>query len=120
MLDVSNLICRGKSCMCASIFFIKQKTAYEIRINDWSSGVCSSDLRIALEMAAEEPEVRLDVHLGDDMAFAMLATVFGNLGDAIEHQHRRQRELRITRTEKLAVRASQQLLVTEAVLSFDQ
>src|SRR3546814_7110081 len=71
--------------------------------------------RISLEMAAEEPEVRLDVHLGDDMAFAMLATVFGNLGDAIEHQHRRQRELRITRTEKLAVRASQQLLVTEAV-----
>src|SRR3546814_3916401 len=33
--------------------------------------------RISLEMAAEEPEVRLDVHLGDDMAFAMLATVFG-------------------------------------------
>src|SRR3546814_5828078 len=27
-------------------FFFKQKTAYEIRISDWSSDVCSSDLRI--------------------------------------------------------------------------
>src|SRR3546814_355072 len=27
-----------------SIFFFKQKTAYEMRISDWSSDVCSSDL----------------------------------------------------------------------------
>src|SRR3546814_9022008 len=27
------------------IFFFKQKTAYEMRISDWSSDVCSSDLR---------------------------------------------------------------------------
>src|SRR3546814_2502402 len=26
-------------------FFFKQKTAYEMRIRDWSSDVCSSDLR---------------------------------------------------------------------------
>src|SRR3546814_1455702 len=26
------------------IFFFKQKTAYEVRISDWSSDVCSSDL----------------------------------------------------------------------------
>src|SRR3546814_18881036 len=26
-------------------FFFKQKTAYEMRISDWSSDVCSSDLR---------------------------------------------------------------------------
>src|SRR3546814_13303357 len=30
--------------MCCVIFFIKQKTAYEMRISDWSSDVCSSDL----------------------------------------------------------------------------
>src|SRR3546814_2388782 len=30
------------------IFFFKQKTAYEMRISDWSSDVCSSDLNIAL------------------------------------------------------------------------
>src|SRR3546814_18287884 len=28
------------------IFFFKQKTAYEMRISDWSSDVCSSDLLI--------------------------------------------------------------------------
>src|SRR3546814_3607784 len=29
---------------CYSVFFFKQKTAYEMRISDWSSDVCSSDL----------------------------------------------------------------------------
>src|SRR3546814_5763430 len=30
-------------CFCF-VFFFKQKTAYEMRISDWSSDVCSSDL----------------------------------------------------------------------------
>src|SRR3546814_3362024 len=29
------------------VFFFKQKTAYEMRISDWSSDVCSSDLVVA-------------------------------------------------------------------------
>src|SRR3546814_10794254 len=29
-------------------FFFKQKTAYEMRIGDWSSDVCSSDLTLTL------------------------------------------------------------------------
>src|SRR3546814_1444585 len=33
------------ACMCVCVFFLcKQKTAYELRISDWSSDVCSSDL----------------------------------------------------------------------------
>src|SRR3546814_8930412 len=32
--------------MC--VFFFKQNTAYEMRISDWSSDVCSSDLRSPL------------------------------------------------------------------------
>src|SRR3546814_11236614 len=32
---------------CFSFFFFKQKTAYEMRISDWSSDVCSSDLNLA-------------------------------------------------------------------------
>src|SRR3546814_528086 len=32
-------------CYICFIFFFKQKTAYELRISDWSSDVCSSDLR---------------------------------------------------------------------------
>src|SRR3546814_16429758 len=31
--------------MSSFFFFFKQKTAYEVRISDWSSDVCSSDLR---------------------------------------------------------------------------
>src|SRR3546814_2581120 len=31
-------------CYCFLFFFFKQKTAYEMRISDWSSDVCSSDL----------------------------------------------------------------------------
>src|SRR3546814_3644253 len=40
-------------CLCCLrflfFFFFKQKTAYEMRISDWSSDVCSSDLGVALE-----------------------------------------------------------------------
>src|SRR3546814_12064430 len=35
----------GYSVCTCYIFFFKQKTAYEMRISDWSSDVCSSDLR---------------------------------------------------------------------------
>src|SRR3546814_7768107 len=33
--------------MLVLFFFFKQKTAYELRISDWSSDVCSSDLSSA-------------------------------------------------------------------------
>src|SRR3546814_7411976 len=33
--------------LCIIVFFFKQKTAYEMRISDWSSDVCSSDLLMA-------------------------------------------------------------------------
>src|SRR3546814_20207554 len=35
-------------CDMVVVFFFKQKTAYEMRISDWSSDVCSSDLRAAV------------------------------------------------------------------------
>src|SRR3546814_5583236 len=34
-------------------FFFKQKTAYEMRISDWSSDVCSSDLQSRPELIVE-------------------------------------------------------------------
>src|SRR3546814_3346691 len=34
-------------------FFFKQKTAYEMRISDWSSDVCSSDLRAARHLSRQ-------------------------------------------------------------------
>src|SRR3546814_11731944 len=36
-------------------FFFKQKTAYEMRISDWSSDVCSSDLASTHSAAASNP-----------------------------------------------------------------
>src|SRR3546814_1681011 len=33
-------------CVVCFVFFFKQKTAYEMRISDWSSDVCSSDLQV--------------------------------------------------------------------------
>src|SRR3546814_19676099 len=44
---------------CCYIFFFKHKTAYELRISDWSSDVCSSDLRLAGEID------RLTIHTAD-------------------------------------------------------
>src|SRR3546814_4395249 len=44
--------------MCEfGFFFFKQKTAYEMRISDWSSDVCSSDLldRAGLPSGPAEP-----------------------------------------------------------------
>src|SRR3546814_9881445 len=32
-------------CACSFFFVFQQKTAYELRMSDWSSDVCSSDLR---------------------------------------------------------------------------
>src|SRR3546814_4459355 len=34
---------------CCVVFFCKQKTAYEMRISDWSSDVCSSDLGVLVD-----------------------------------------------------------------------
>src|SRR3546814_14195531 len=39
--------------LCSFFFFFKQKTAYEMRISDWSSDVCSSDLHQVLEQVRE-------------------------------------------------------------------
>src|SRR3546814_14172258 len=49
-------------CACFVVFFCKQKTAYEMRISDWSSDVCSSDLaqvgaRVALDRLVEVGEL---------------------------------------------------------------
>src|SRR3546814_4948123 len=43
--------------LCLVFFFFKQKTAYEMRISDWSSDVCSSDLFLGIHAAAGEIEV---------------------------------------------------------------
>src|SRR3546814_4881433 len=52
------------------IFFVKQKTAYEMRISDWSSDVCSSDLEGEDERLAA-PHLRLQAARRGQAAAAM-------------------------------------------------
>src|SRR3546814_5172504 len=53
----------------ASIFLFKQKTAYEMRISDWSSDVCSSDLHVEVVGGLGKRRVRCrsrhELGLGD-------------------------------------------------------
>src|SRR3546814_2427431 len=67
-----------------SLFFFKQKTAYEMRISDWSSDVCSSDLvwrciprcAAAMNAVAQSPQTSAD----ERIAAALVAR--GRLKDA--------------------------------------
>src|SRR3546814_18715250 len=45
-------------------FFFKQKTAYEMRISDWSSDVCSSDLGAAYAQALAASGIEYDMLFG--------------------------------------------------------
>src|SRR3546814_6265766 len=46
LIDVAVLM----SIRVGFFFFFKQKTAYEMRISDWSSDVCSSDLLVQTQL----------------------------------------------------------------------
>src|SRR3546814_18953754 len=72
-------------CVVSFFFFFKQKTAYEMRISDWSSDVCSSDLEDGNrgaggqgQCAGEDQEAERGVHrrvLGSGRVAALLARV---------------------------------------------
>src|SRR3546814_11342599 len=70
--------------ICSSVlfFFFKQKTAYEMRISDWSSDVCSSDLHpchradLIKRAMARMPAALADAGLSD---VAMLLQVHDEL-----------------------------------------
>src|SRR3546814_3975496 len=66
---------------CSVFFFFKQKTAYEMRISDWSSDVCSSDLhshqnshtfylRYQGPLPAEN-DVKVDVTINEVLCFPL-------------------------------------------------
>src|SRR3546814_15032120 len=82
------------------IFFFKQKTAYEMRISDWSSDVCSSDLgdaKVHLIARLEEDHRRLlplaDARrgAGDQQIARMERDEAADIGDAFRDRenHRR-------------------------------
>src|SRR3546814_20706556 len=74
---------------CCSFFVCKQKTAYEMRISDWMSDVCSSDLGV-LQLL---DDVRVDADLGGGFVEApegvIEQTVFGHHASFIGHSSSR-------------------------------
>src|SRR3546814_10429300 len=76
---------------CCVVFFFKQKTAYEMRISDWSSDVCSSDL----DRAFYDP-VRDNIHMPEPQLFKSdyeyAATALHELGHATGHKSRMDRQ----------------------------
>src|SRR3546814_8222933 len=57
VIDSLFVLCDIFSIYVLFFFFFKQKTAYDMRISDWSSDVCSSDLRVTTwlpEMQSEQ------------------------------------------------------------------
>src|SRR3546814_8046769 len=68
-------------------FFFKQKTAYEMRISDWSSDVCSSDLR---EGFAHAEQIGLQVRRDD---FAALIAEETEADDGVDIDAARDRRM---------------------------
>jgi hypothetical protein len=67
--------------------------------------------RVALEVAGEIPVVGADIVFGADETLVEGAAGFGNFGNAMDHEHRGQWELCISRAEQFAATAGQDLLV---------
>src|SRR3546814_5734111 len=75
LVSVVDLLSMRCAASCFVIFFFKQKTAYEMRISDWSSDVCSSDLDCSLGFLDEAIDVTTaHVHLDHGVALQLLAT----------------------------------------------
>src|SRR3546814_4875932 len=74
-IDVFNIF----SLVWLFFFFFKQKTAYEMRISDWSSDVCSSDRATLLRRTA--PVVRDWRHVDDvgDLVADVVERTYGRL-----------------------------------------
>src|SRR3546814_8239668 len=67
-------------------FFFKQKTAYELRISDWSSDVCSSDLTGIEVTPHAVGEGNLGLTIVSAIGWALLAALFfARVGTRLTH-----------------------------------
>src|SRR3546814_17742367 len=69
--------------ICVVLFFFKQETAYEMRIRDWSSDVCSSDLEAGKNEDASADHASMN-HAAMDHA-AMGHAAPGNASMQMDH-----------------------------------
>src|SRR3546814_7397956 len=76
-----------------TFFFFKQKTAYEMRISDWSSDVCSSDLYWVLSLSWS-PEFCVS-NFGDEECRQQFGFVVRGLSPQNEHGKSRSEERRV-------------------------
>src|SRR3546814_10178090 len=72
--------------MVLSVFFFKQKRAYEMRIRYWSSDVCSSDLESTAPVAVPE-EVPNSLESGDGHVFIRLGWGRQSARDLLHDRH---------------------------------
>src|SRR3546814_6031506 len=71
-----------------SFFFFKQKTAYEMRISDWSSDVCSSDLTDNSDIRQLELGADAERSLHPDLLGKAILLYIREDADAISSQSR--------------------------------
>src|SRR3546814_19414840 len=83
------------SSVVSCFFFFKQKTAYEMRISDWSSDVCSSDLH-------QQDMVRA-IAAGSLKPVVDRVFPFAEIGHAFRHQEARGHFGKICRSEERRV-----------------
>src|SRR3546814_19437535 len=112
--------------MFVLFFFFKQKTAYEMRISDWSSDVCSSDLsscnaaKWLLQLHHVEREVQRDLDGFGRQALVVVAidiglalqTVADDLGATMCE---RLQEVRVWRSGIIAIGPQRQAIVARTL-----
>src|SRR3546814_1582907 len=81
-MSVCSFTCTLRICTIGdNFFFFKQKTAYEMRISDWSSDVCSSDLlgfpcdQFGHQEPGDENEIKNFCSLTYEVDFPMFAKI---------------------------------------------
>src|SRR3546814_3920513 len=70
--------------LCSIIFFFKQKTAYEMRISDWSSDVCSSDLNEQTGQLLDEAIHALQKQIGKAKVKGYILDLRNNPGGLLD------------------------------------
>src|SRR3546814_2206803 len=75
--DLTHVVVVRQYATFSAVLFFKQKTAYEMRISDWSSDVCSSDLLVG------DPERTARSVIGDAHGAAARLSVLDEAGHEV-------------------------------------
>src|SRR3546814_20135180 len=86
-------------------FFFKQKTAYEVRISDWSSDVCSADLLSGMPgmLALVDRDTALSMIASPDPVAPPVPDLIPSLAAAAERRRRRRRGVGVGRARTSVV-----------------